>query len=147
VTHQLISAALLSLVLSAGALRGDDAEKDLDQLQGAWDVTAMEAEGKPVPLEAMKEIVMFKGEVMVVNGPGFKATEHRIKLDPAQKPKTLDATPTSDGKGRLSLGIYQLNGDEMKLCLPIGLRTERPTEFKSAEGSNLVVMTLKRSKK
>jgi uncharacterized protein (TIGR03067 family) len=107
----------------------------------------MDANGKPIPLDSVKGTVTFKGDLMAVDGPGFKPTEHRIKLDPSRKPKSLDATTTSEGKGRNSLGIYQLEGDKIKLCLPIGLRTERPTDFKSAEGSNLVVMTLKRSKK
>jgi uncharacterized protein (TIGR03067 family) len=146
VTHRLVTAAVLLLVFSAAALRGQDAKKDLDKLQGAWAVTAMEANGKPVPLDSVKGTVTFKGDLMVVDGPGFGRTEHRIKLDPSKTPKALDATKTSE-EGRDSLGIYQLEGDEMKLCLPIGLRTERPKDFKSAEGSNLVVMTLKRSKK
>jgi len=143
-----VTAAVLILVFSAAALRGQDAQKDLDKFQGAWAVTAMEANGKSVPLDSVKGTVTFKGDLMVVAGPGFNPkTEHRIKLDPSKKPKSLDATKTSEGKDRNSLGIYQLEGDEIKLCLPIGLRTERPTDFKSAKGSNLVVMTLKRSKK
>jgi len=138
-----MTAAVLILVFSAAALRGQDAQKDLDKLQGAWAVTAMEWNGKPVPLDSVKGTVTFKGDLMVVDGLGPKPTEHRIKLDPSTKPKSLDAT--NEGKGKL--GIYQLEGDEIKVCFPIGLRTERPTDFKSAEGSNLVVMTLKRSKK
>ena len=146
-THRLVTAAVLILVFSASALRGEDAQKDLDKFQGTWAVTALESNGKQVPLGSVKGTVTFKGDEMVVDGPGFKPTKHRIKLDPSKKPKSLDATKTSEGNGRNSLGIYQMEGGEIKLCLPIGLRTERPTDFKSAEGSNLVVMTLKRSKK
>jgi len=138
--------AVFILFFSAGTLRGQDAQEDLDKLQGSWAVTAMETNGKQVPLGGVKGTVTFKGDLMVVDGPGFKPTEHRITLDPSREPKSLDATKTTNN-GKNSLGIYQLDGDEIKLCLPIGLRTDRPVDFKSTEGSNLVIMILKRSKK
>lgn len=141
-THRLVTAAGLILIVSAAGLRGDDAQEDLDKLQGVWAVTAMEDDGKPIPLDGVKGTVTFKGDVMVVDGLGPKPSEHKITLDPSQKPKSLDATNEGQGK----LGIYELEGDDLKVFLPIGLRTKRPTEFKSAEGSNLVVMTLKRAK-
>lgn len=143
--HRPMIAAVLVFVLSASALPSQDEPKDLDKLQGDWAVTAMETNGKPVPLGVSKisGLVTFKGDLMVVAGLGPKPSEHRIKLNPSQKPKSLDATNKGDGK----LCIYQLEGDKLKFCMPIGTRTKRPTAFKSAEDSNLVVMTLKRSKK
>lgn len=152
-THRLVTAAVLILAFSAAALCGQDAQTDLDKLQGTWAVTAIDANGKPRPLKGAKMTVTFAGDLMVMTMEGsgpedFDRTEHRIELDPSKKPKSLDANATTTGGGRNCLCIYQLEGDEMKLCVPIaGLRTERPTDFKSAEGSNLAIMTLKRSKK
>ena len=145
--NRLVSTAALILVFSTAQLRGQEAKTDLDRFQGDWEVTAMESNGKLLPLGKLKGTITFKGDLMTVDGPGFKPSEHQIKLDPSKKPKLLDATPTLEGNGKHSLGIYQIQGDELKLCLPIGPRKERPSEFKSADGSNLVVMTLKRSKK
>jgi uncharacterized protein (TIGR03067 family) len=142
-THRLVTATVFILVFLTATLRGQDAKKELDKLQGTWSVTAMEMDENQVPPDSVKGTVTFKGDLMVVAGLSPKPAEHKVKLDPSKKPKSLDVT--NDGKGKL--GIYQLEGDEMKVCLPIGRRTERPTEFKSAKGSNLVIMTLERSKK
>ena len=42
-----------------------------------------------------------------------------IKFDPSQKPMTLDSTiVTGDTKGETLLAIYELQGDELRVCLP-----------------------------
>ena len=48
------------------------------------------------------------------------------------------------GKNDKSLGIYELDGDKLKICFAKE-RTGRPTEFKRADG--VTVVTLKREKK
>ena len=69
------------------------------------------------------------------------------KLDPSKSPKTIDVTVTEGlNKGAVMLGIYEINGDTLKVCFdPEGKK--RPTEFKSASGSADFVNVHKRVKK
>jgi hypothetical protein len=49
-------------------------------------------------------------------------------------------------KGKVMLGIYEIDGDKMKACFdPTG--KQRPTEFKSEAGSQNFVNVHKRVKK
>jgi RNA polymerase sigma factor (sigma-70 family) len=132
--------------------KADDAKpkekSDLDKFQGTWDVTGYERNGEKFPVTA----ITFTGDNMkryaAVGDPLPSRPEWTIKLDPSKKPKAVDATVlTGPLKGKTRLGIYQIEGDELKLCLPRPDVKERPTEFKATEGSQLELITLKRSKK
>jgi uncharacterized protein (TIGR03067 family) len=62
------------------------------------------------------------------------------KLDPFRSPKTLDAK-VIDGpnKGAVILGIYEINGDTLKVCFdPEGKK--RSTEFKGESGAQTLVV-------
>ena len=48
-------------------------------------------------------------------------------------------------KGNTSLGIYQLEGDDLKLCLTITAK-DRPAEFAAKPKSGLGIEVLKREK-
>jgi uncharacterized protein (TIGR03067 family) len=50
-------------------------------------------------------------------------------------------------KGKTNLGLYQLEGDTLKLCMPNEPTEERPTKLASPEGSDLILMTLKKRKR
>jgi uncharacterized protein (TIGR03067 family) len=134
--------------LSISAVLGFFAKKDQEGLQGTWEVVEFVTDGKPVPEEKRKEIkVVFKGEKMTLTGPGgIGKREYSFKLDPGKNPKAIDVTPL-DGqfKGKTVPAIYELKGDHLKLCIP-NRGKERPAEFKTAEGSNLGLFVLKRSK-
>jgi uncharacterized protein (TIGR03067 family) len=68
-----------------------------------------------------------------------------FKVDTAKTPHTIDMCP-QDGleKGKVSLGIYEVKSDELRLCHAApGL--DRPTEFSSGEHRS--VMVFKRVKK
>jgi uncharacterized protein (TIGR03067 family) len=143
---------LLLIAVSVFVLpaRGDDAKKDLEKLQGTWEVSEMIVNGKLVPKERREGVkVVFSGDKMsLVPTKGEEKKEFTIKIDPAKTPKTIDTTAL-DGtyKGQTNPGIYQLDGDTLKLCLPNKTTKDRPKEFASAEDSYLAVMTLKKAKK
>jgi hypothetical protein len=42
-------------------------------------------------------------------------------------------------------GVYEVKGDDLKLCVMV-FGKDRPTEFKSGEGSSVAMLTLKRQK-
>ena len=76
---------------------------------------------------------------------GDKTQEVTFKLDETKNPKELDATETTDGQQLVHLGIYELKGDDLKLCY-VTFGTDRPTEFTAGPGSRHILTTYKRVK-
>src|SRR5262245_61569483 len=78
---------------------------------------------------------------------GDKELKGKVQIDATKKPATIDIEVTEgDEKGKSSSGIYELAGDDLKICL--GLQgTPRPTEFDGKAGSGCILVTLKREKK
>jgi len=142
----LIFAALGFLLGSSGF--SQDAQGDKDKIQGTWKIVSFEARGPKDLLskEALKSAkVVIKGDKITFHF-GKKTDEARFKLDPAKKPKTINfvGKKTAD----TSLGIYLLEGDDLKLCWNVN-DTERPTEFSKVGkvGQELRLAVLKREKK
>lgn len=118
--------------------------KDIDLLQGAWAVTALEADGQQMPAAMLSNArILIHGDRFVTSGMGA-AYEGTLELDSSAKPRQLnmkfDAGPE---KGNTNLGIYELDGDTWLICIaPRG--TVRPSTFASPAGSGFVVETLTR---
>ncbi len=70
----------------------------------------------------------------------------RYKLDAAKKPKEIALTMTENGKNETVRGIYELDGDNLKICFPAAPGGEAPKEFSGKKASNQMLMVLKRSK-
>jgi uncharacterized protein (TIGR03067 family) len=120
--------------------------KDEDAIQGTWQVESFDmggAPGGPPPGEIAKLKLTFKdGKVTANRGDGSKEDAIDYKLDAKTKPKSIDLT---EG-GRPMLGIYELDGDTLKICMSEGgQQGVRPEELKS-DGKNIAVITLKRVK-
>ena len=72
----------------------------------------------------------------------FKATGP-FTIDLTRKPKeTTDTLPD----GKQIKGIYELDGDTLKWAANEPGKTDRPKEFESKEGSERLLLTLKRDK-
>lgn len=132
--------------------READAKKtDKDNIQGTWRVESVKMNGqdKDGKGELLKKSTfeIAADKMLVKFNEGNKPSTYT--LDPAAKPKTIDITPQGegDGKGETVPGIYKLEGDTLTICLPCGAQMERPTEFVSKEGSNTLLILLKRVKK
>jgi uncharacterized protein (TIGR03067 family) len=145
---------LCTLVLTAsggtGARADDkaDVEKELKKFQGTWTVARVEAGGKELPIDQFKGMtVTFAGDKYTVKIGDEVIQAATQKLDPSKSPKTLDGT-VAEGphKGTVILGIYEISGDTLKVCFdPEGKK--RPTEFKTAAGSQTTLAVYKRAKK
>lgn len=146
-----ISATVVAMILSAtvSSLAADDAKSDLDGLQGSWQVAEYVNDGRPAPEDVRNAItITFKGERLHVSGPGgIGERAFSIKLDRGAMPKAMDVTPL-DGKfkDKTFPGIYEFKGEQLRLCMPNLNPNKRPREFKSLEGSYLVLFVLKRAK-
>jgi uncharacterized protein (TIGR03067 family) len=129
------------------------------KLEGTWTVIKMEVEGKsllekdkPVPKFTIKDGKITSDAKDVGRDP--KLDSSTIKLDPSQKPKTITIPNFHGGdpkKGVTLIGIYELKGDELKVCAQAvetanlkEREKERPKAFDSKQG---VLVILKRETK
>jgi uncharacterized protein (TIGR03067 family) len=116
--------------------KGKQPKTDLDQLQGIWSVVSTRNGGKFSKAEA----------VFMVDGKRacFQTKDSEIQgglyLEPNSKPKTFDLAMST----RTIEGIYSLDGDTLRLCYSPGAESKRPNRFTSEEGSQQVLVVLKR---
>src|SRR5260370_3653719 len=115
----------LSAVASPLHFRAAD---DKNALDGTWTVVKAEADGKPDG-EMLKAKFTFKdGDKLVIKLPNEdKPLEGvAVKLDTAKKPKQIDLTRTVEGRPETATGIYELDGDRLKLCIAEPDVNDRP---------------------
>jgi uncharacterized protein (TIGR03067 family) len=141
-------------------------KSDKDAIQGAWVVESAERNGKQAAPEEIKDkkLVFTADKIMFEEGKEKK--EESYKLDPNDKPGTIDVTVTIEYKSfgkvggtigggkapqiepeekvvkretKTAKGIYSLEGGKLKLCLgdPDG---ERPSDFSSKGERMLIVL-------
>jgi uncharacterized protein (TIGR03067 family) len=146
-----LAALVLGLFLAATAGAADDAtKKDQDKLQGTWQTVIGEFNGEKLDEELCKVLkFVCKGDKFEVQGPAEILQQYAkgtFKLDATTKPKTLDITiGEGDEKGDVVESIYELDGDNLKVCGKL-IGKERPADFTTKPGSNMVSLVLKREK-
>jgi RNA polymerase sigma factor (sigma-70 family) len=120
---------------------GQKLAPDLDGLQGKWIVTSLHADGKEKE-EANFSTLTFHGDNMLLKKrPDHDGDEYKIRFDLSASPARIDFTKG----GHTSPGIFELNGDKLRICLR-EKGGERPSEFVSERGSNLTLIELRRDK-
>jgi uncharacterized protein (TIGR03067 family) len=113
-----------------------------------WTVVSAEEGGAPAD-DAKKTDVITDSEILT-DGLGaidFQWTDpkrHKMKLDAGKTPKEIDLTHHQGGEPAWP-GIYELNGDDLKICLDLEGKS-RPTEFKTTSGDKRLLLILKRKK-
>ncbi len=134
----------------SGTLADDkvDLEKEVRKFQGTWTFESSESGGKELPAGELKGLILtFEGDKHTVKKGDEVVQVGTHKLDPSKSPKTIDVTMTEGpNKGTVMLGIYEIDGDTLKVCFDLQGK-KRPTEFKSAPGSENFVNVHKRVKK
>ena len=120
-----------------------DAKKDKENIQSAWKAVSGEAGGQKLSDERIESIkIVIAADKITVN----VADNTRVstyKIDPTQKPKTIDLTNEMD---QTAPGIYELDGDTLKVCWNQG-GSERPKKFESKPDTQVRLMVFKREKK
>jgi RNA polymerase sigma factor (sigma-70 family) len=118
-------------------------KSDKDKLQGKWVPESVEERGKKISEEEIKEknfVMVFEGDkVTLPMKDGAKEVEYT--LAPTKKPKEIDLAV----EGKTPKGIYELEGDTLKLCFNTDPDGDRPTKFATTDTNN-VLMVLKRKK-
>jgi uncharacterized protein (TIGR03067 family) len=125
-----------------------DLEKEVRKFQGTWTFESSETDGNKLPAGELKGLILtFEGDKHTVKKGVEVLRVGTQKLDPSKSPKTIDVTMTEGpNKGTVMLGIYEIDGDTLKVCFDLQGK-KRPTEFKSAPGSENFVNVHKRVKK
>ena len=127
----------------------DDAnKKDMEKLQGDWAAFSMVRDGMSIPRDdAQAFFRSVKGDKYTVFRYDEAVNKWSFTIDATMKPKTMDVTPEgTDDKAKASLGIYEFDGDKLKVCFAMPGK-DRPTEFASKEGSGHALTVWEREKK
>ena len=122
----------------------DLARRELDRLQGSWQIESSLWNGVSDP-EVMKSVtIVIQGDNFIwVDRDGNRRTD-TIRLMPEQNPRAIDYW--SKGENQASFGIYSLEGDTFTWCSAGGNNKIRPTSFASERGSKQSLMVLRRKK-
>jgi uncharacterized protein (TIGR03067 family) len=144
-----VTVPLIVVLVFAGAAGAQDAvKKEMVQLEGEWSMVSGEANGQPMPPEAVKtgKRVAKDGQTTITIGGQVYFTA-KFTIDPTKKPKAIDYAMTEGPtKGKTHLGIYELDGDTVKFCFAAPGK-DRPTEFTAKAGSERTLSVWKRAKK
>ena len=145
---RLLMIPLVGLALAAAEAAENAGKEELKRLQGTWRMVSVEVDGKKIPEEDLKQMaVVFRGDAYTVKQGDTEVEKGTQKVDPTKKPKTIDAhILEGPDKGKDQLGIYELNGDALKVCFAAPGQ-ERPKEFASKPGSKHELGMFKREKK
>lgn len=137
----------LAVVLGVVGAGQEAAERALEAHQGTWRVVSFERDGKaadPAVVGSIRRIVRGDHVTWEREGKSFAGTS--LKLDPAADPPALEVV--ADGgpsRGKATLGIYRLEGDELTICMADPDRP-RPSGFTTVPGSGLTLMRFVREK-
>ncbi len=149
--------ATLAAILVLGGLaaltatgRGEDAKDpvkgDLARMQGRWECESLEQDGKAAPRrDTRNRTLFFGGDRFLLRNGAEVLQAGTAKLD-SDAAHGLDMAITAGTfRGVTMLGIYELKGDTLKVCLDTAGR-DRPSEYKTSPDSGLMVATYKREK-
>jgi uncharacterized protein (TIGR03067 family) len=142
-----LAVCLIALSIAADAPKDKKAE---DAFQATWKAAAIEYNGENVLGDSVKDLkVTITGDRFTVMGDAPEIERYgkfTFKIDPKATPATIDLTfQRGEDKGITLMGLYQLKGDELTLCISLTPK-ERPKELKSEEGSNVVRAVFKKDK-
>jgi uncharacterized protein (TIGR03067 family) len=146
----------LAVVLCVAALaaagadeKPDPARKEAERLRDVWRLVAVERAGVKEPRPKRGEeprILTFDGDKFALKRGDAVLQAGTRKLDPTKTPKALAlAVAEGEGKGTTQLGVYDLTGDTLKVCLdPQGKK--RPAGFETAPESGYTLFVLQRER-
>ncbi len=145
-----VAALAIALLIALNA-RADEANKtDREKLQGAWTTVSAEMNGDKLPEDIVKALeFIVKGDGFEVKGPDVVLEQYakgKFKVDATTKPRTIDITVGAGAmKGDVVEGIYEFDDDTLKVCATL-VGKNRPSDFTTKAGSNMVSLVLKRAK-
>jgi uncharacterized protein (TIGR03067 family) len=131
-------------------------QTDKEQLQGTWLARTAERNGKVIfkvifeKKEDNNLIWVFDGnKVTMLHEKGADPADDwkaSFKLNTGKNPKEIEfKVEQGVNEGQTLLGIYELKGEELKLCIG-SPQSKRPAKFATTKNDNFVVWVLQRQK-
>jgi uncharacterized protein (TIGR03067 family) len=121
---------------------GGAVSAELAPLQGEWAPVEVVVNGEKATEEQLTSLKLkIKGNQYTLE-MGDNTSQGSFKLKEGATPKNMDVTTDS---GEAVAAIYEVSGDTFKVCYAMD-GGDRPTEFKSTAGSNLILTVYKRKK-
>lgn len=142
-THAIV--LLTALLISAGDPKADSLKREVERHQGTWAITSFIRAGKESPKELVDSIVrVVEGDHVVWKRLGKSFAGTTVELDPSKTPQTIDVLPDGGrARGERVLGIYQLDGATLVICMADPGK-ERPKTFEAPAGSKLTLFRCRR---
>jgi len=138
-------------VTPAAPVQGHPDLEELESLEGIWNATAVTIDGEQCPaadvakvkLTIDKEIDDFK---MALPGREWSG---RLWVTVKENPQRIYFIVRVDGPEKgIKLGIYEVEGDVLKICVNVARGAEEhPTDFTAEKGSQRILLELKRQEK
>jgi uncharacterized protein (TIGR03067 family) len=139
----LFPAALVLLTTQPGT--DDTGKKELQRVQGAWVMVALEIDGKEVAADKIDTTTLtIKGNHYTTR---VKKSEHEctIRLDPTKKPPQIDMIFTKPGSAPETCeGIYEIKDDTLRIARGLRADQKRPDQFMTWPDTGYFIVTWKR---
>jgi uncharacterized protein (TIGR03067 family) len=142
-----LAAALVALPIALLLGADDPDQGDKAKIVGTWEITAAEQQGQKLPKSLLSgRTITFEKEKYIIRVGGEVEEEGTFGMDSEKSPKSIDLKIVKGmDEGKDQLGIYELDGDSLKIAFAKPGDEKRPAEFTtSGEGAALFTMTLKR---
>ncbi len=123
---------------------GNAVREEWKRLEGTWEAVAGTRDGEKVVFPADKKMLLTispDGSYSVKLGRETMS-RGRWALGPTQRPRAVDDTTD---RGKTVFGIYEVRGDELRLC-QVPPSRGRPTDFTSGRGSERYLTVFRRVK-
>jgi uncharacterized protein (TIGR03067 family) len=127
-------------MVAAPGPKGDT--PDPASLDGEWVITQYIGGGNEQERPKGQEVRIGEGKLDLAGGK----EQFRYKTDKKADPAQIDLT-NARHKDEEIKGIFKLEKGTLILCFPKGGKGERPAKFESPAGSDVILMTLERTKK
>ena len=165
-TKPLLLAALLCWLITTGGdiARGQDtapphvpapatpdpaavAQADMDRLQGEWQCVAWTYNGRDDHDRGKSFHTSYAGNRLTLWENDKQYRHGLVTLDPQRSPKAMN-TWDLDGSGadRTNRGIYEIDGDTLRICIALDASTDRPKEFTCEPNSRRLLVVYQRRK-
>lgn len=139
--------ALTTALTAAPVPKEKEKTKDEEVILGKWSTEKVDREGAKAPGAGVQNrTYVFEKDGKLTIDIGGQEAAIEFKLDSSASPKTIDLIMKADAKNTIVIpGIYELDGDSLKICLCEKSKPVRPTEMK-AVGPGVGVITFQRAK-